>query len=173
MYRDKSGAEVYTDEQLEKTLETIGITNNEQLNSEQKQHFRELVCYSWSMFDEHLRPVDSEPVGIQFKDPNQQPIKLQPYRTNAPKLAILKETISDWIKDGIIEPSDSPSIPSNHINLCIQTFHMHSMFARLSLVSSGPAHRLLRSGPSTSPPAFGAKHTVSYIRGNARDHLCQ
>ena len=62
----------------------------------------------WGMFDACLRPVDSPPVGIQFLDPRQQPIKLQPYRLNAPKLAFLKDTIKEWIEDGIIRPSESP-----------------------------------------------------------------
>ena len=72
------------------------------------QHFKEMIAYSWGMFDACLRPVDSDPVGIQFLDPKQQPIKLQPYRLNAPKLAFLKETIQEWIEDGITKPSESP-----------------------------------------------------------------
>ena len=73
-----------TDEELESTLEQIGITGNQDLSEEQKHHFKCAVSYCWGCFDPCLRPVDSDPVGIQFLDPKQQPIKLQPYRCNAP-----------------------------------------------------------------------------------------
>jgi len=105
---NKWKVEMPTDVELQETLQTIGVTNNDNLDDTQKWKIKELVCYCWSMFDDRLRPVDSPPVGFQFKDPMQQPIRLQPYRTNAPKLAILQETIKEWIQEGVIAPSDSP-----------------------------------------------------------------
>ena len=99
-----------TDEQLESTLEQINVTGNKRLNREQKTMFRELVAYAWSLWDVTLRPVDSPPVGLQFKDPGQRnnPIRMQPYRTNAVKLELIRQTIDEWIKEGIIEPAKSP-----------------------------------------------------------------
>ena len=88
-----------------------GVTDSPVLGESMKQHFKEMIAYCWGMFDKTLRPVDSDPVGIQFLDPRLQPIKLQPYRLNAPKLAFLKDTIQEWIRwirDGIIRPSESP-----------------------------------------------------------------
>ena len=97
-----------TDKELEETLAQIGVTDNELLNEEQKTHMRKLVAYAWGLFDQALRPVDSEPVGLQFRDPKQQPIKMQPYRTNAVKLKLMKGMIDEWIHDGIVEPANSP-----------------------------------------------------------------
>ena len=97
-----------TDKELEATLAQIGVTDNELLDEAQKTHMRKLVAYAWGLFDQALRPVDSEPVGLQFKDPKQQPIKMQPYRTNAVKLKLMKEMIDEWIHDGIVEPANSP-----------------------------------------------------------------
>ena len=79
-----------TDKELEETLAQIGVTGNELLNEEQKTYMRKLVAYAWGLFDQALRPVDSEPVGLQFRlgDHKQQPIKMQPYRTNAVKLKL-------------------------------------------------------------------------------------
>ena len=82
-----------TDKELEETLAQIGVTGNELLNEEQKTHMRKLVAYAWGLFDQALRPVDSEPVGLQFRDPKQQPIKMQPYRTNAVELKLMKGMI--------------------------------------------------------------------------------
>ncbi|EGB04303.1 hypothetical protein AURANDRAFT_67350, partial [Aureococcus anophagefferens] len=93
-----------TDQELIDTMKRIGVTDNPVLGDSMKQHFKEMIAYCWGMFDKTLRPVDSDPVGIQFLDPRQQPIKLQPYRLNAPKLAFLKDTIQEWIRDGIIRP---------------------------------------------------------------------
>ncbi|EGB02240.1 hypothetical protein AURANDRAFT_69065, partial [Aureococcus anophagefferens] len=89
-----------TDQELIDTMKRIGVTDNPVLGDSMKQHFKEMIAYCWGMFDKTLRPVDSDPVGIQFLDPRQQPIKLQPYRLNAPKLAFLKDTIQEWIRDG-------------------------------------------------------------------------
>ena len=97
-----------TYKELEATLAQIGVTNNELLDEAQKTHMRKLVAYAWGLFDQALRPVDSEPVGLQFKDPKQQPIKMQPYRTNAVKLKLMKGMIDEWIHDGIVEPANSP-----------------------------------------------------------------
>jgi len=54
---------------------------------------KKVVAYAWGLFDQALRPVGSEPVGLQFRDPKQQPIKMQPYRTNALKLKLIKGMI--------------------------------------------------------------------------------
>lgn len=97
-----------TDKELDDVMKTINVTDNPDLSEQDSKTLREMVAYCWGMFDDMLRPVDSEPVGIQFKDPRQQPIKLQPYRCNAPKLAFLKETIGEWMADGIIKPAESP-----------------------------------------------------------------
>ena len=92
-----------TDEQLESTLEQINVTSNKRLNKEQKTMFRELVAYAWSLWDVTLRPVDSPPVGLQFKDPGQRnnPIRMQPYRTNAVELELIRQTIDEWIKESL------------------------------------------------------------------------
>ena len=71
-------------------------------------HCRKLIAFNWSLFDDKLRPVDGDPVGIQFKDPRQQPIKVPPYRMSGPKLAALKGIIKGFIEDGIIQPASSP-----------------------------------------------------------------
>jgi transposase InsO family protein len=97
-----------TDEEIEATMKQINILENPEVDEAMMRHFKEMIAYSWGMFDATLRPVDSEPVGIQFLDPKQQPIKQQPYRLNAPKLAFLKDTIKEWVNDGIIKPSESP-----------------------------------------------------------------
>jgi len=41
-------------------------------------------------------------------DPMQTPIKIHAYRSNAIKLAFMKDMIQEWLRDGIIKPADSP-----------------------------------------------------------------
>ena len=53
-----------------------GVAENPDLSEQDNKTLREMVAYCWGMFDDMLRPVDSDPVGIQLKDPRQQPIKL-------------------------------------------------------------------------------------------------
>ena len=52
-----------TPEELDKAMIDTNVADNEQLDNEQKAH---LLAYTWGMFDQTLRPVDSDPVGIQF-----------------------------------------------------------------------------------------------------------
>ena len=47
------------------------------------------------MYDPILRPVESPPVGVQFMDPMQAPIKIPAYRSNAVKLAFMKDMIQE------------------------------------------------------------------------------
>ena len=97
-----------TKEELDKALKDTGVTDNPLLTEEEQLLYRKLYSYCWAFFDEHLRFVDAEPVGVQFKDPAQQPIKCQPYRLSPPKMKALEKTIKDWLKDEIIAPGNSP-----------------------------------------------------------------
>ena len=54
-----------TDKQIQDTMEQINILGNDQLDEAMVHHFKEMMAYSWGMFDACLRPVDSDPVGIQ------------------------------------------------------------------------------------------------------------
>ena len=77
---EKTKVKRATDKELDDVMKTINVTDNPDLSEQDNKTLREMVAYCWGMFDDMLRPVDSDPVGIQLKDPRQQPIKLQPQR---------------------------------------------------------------------------------------------
>eukprot|EP00635_Sarcinochrysidales_sp_CCMP3193_P009562 CAMPEP_0118894182 /NCGR_PEP_ID=MMETSP1166-20130328/3073_1 /TAXON_ID=1104430 /ORGANISM="Chrysoreinhardia sp, Strain CCMP3193" /LENGTH=399 /DNA_ID=CAMNT_0006833069 /DNA_START=512 /DNA_END=1711 /DNA_ORIENTATION=+ len=98
-----------TAEELDKAMDTIGVTSNKELNKQDKLMLRHMVAYSWATFDDTMRAVDGVPVSLKFKDKDQQPIKLSPYRLAPAKIECLKKQITQWEKDGILRKGSSAS----------------------------------------------------------------
>ncbi|MEM1013837.1 MAG: RNase H-like domain-containing protein, partial [Planctomycetota bacterium] len=96
-----------TEEQIATLLTTIGLHEASSLGDGERELFRHFVVFNYSLFDHILRPVDSEPVELQFKDKEQQPIKLQPIRLSSDKLDCLREQLKIWVRDGIVRPATS------------------------------------------------------------------
>ena len=107
-HEGKWRAKAATPEELDDAMLKCGLTGNAYLNDSQRHTMRQLLAYTWHMYDPILRPVESPPVGVQFMDPMQTPIKIPAYRSNAVKLAFMKDMIQEWLRDGIIKPADSP-----------------------------------------------------------------
>lgn len=74
--------------------------------AEERGLVRHFVIFNYTLFDDILRPVDGEPVELQFKNPN-QPIKLQPIRLSMDKLDCLRQQLKTWVRDGIVRPATS------------------------------------------------------------------
>ena len=87
-----------TNEQLETVLLTIGVTDNKHLDSGEHLLFKHVIGYCWAAFDDNMRPVDGPPVTLKFKDKDQVPVKLAPYRLTPEKL------------DGILRKGSSASL---------------------------------------------------------------
>ena len=97
-----------TGAELDDALRAAGVTDNLNLTSKDQLEYRKLFAYCWGFFDDKLRFVDSDPVGIQFTDPAQQPIKIAPYRLSPKKLEFVQEMIDEWLKEEVIIPGNSP-----------------------------------------------------------------
>ena len=98
-----------TNEQLETVLAIIGVTDDKHLNSSEKLLFKHMIGYCWAAFDDNMRPVDGPPVTLKFKDKDQVPVKLAPYRLTPEKLECLRKQIDEWERDGILRKGSSAS----------------------------------------------------------------
>ena len=107
-------AEIYkvkssTPDELDTVMETIGVTDHEKLTDDEKLLLRHAVAYSWGTFDDVMRPVDGPPVQLKFKDANQTPVKMAPYRMTPDKIECLRLQIAEWEDSGILRRGSSPS----------------------------------------------------------------
>ena len=96
-------------EQLEKVLIMIGAKGNPMLGPNYLLFLRHAISYAWAAFDEHMRPVDGDPISLKFKDRDQKPIKLPPYRLTPEKIECLRKQIEEWERDGILRKGSSAS----------------------------------------------------------------
>ncbi|MEM8546973.1 MAG: cell surface protein [Pseudomonadota bacterium] len=85
-----------TSAELDEVMKLVGVTDNTTLTDENKLILRHALAYSWAALDDKMRPVDGPPVSLKFKDENQQPIKLSPYRMTPEKLECIRQQIDVW-----------------------------------------------------------------------------
>ena len=98
-----------TEEKLEQVLKIIGVTDNMRLEDLDRLFLRHAVSYAWAAFDDTMRPVDGPAISLRFKDRDQIPIKLAPYRLTPEKLECLRKQIAEWEADGILRKGSSAS----------------------------------------------------------------
>ncbi|MEM9369321.1 MAG: reverse transcriptase family protein [Planctomycetota bacterium] len=97
-----------TPEQVEDVAKILHVDDISHITLLEKKLLRDLIYYCWACFDDVMRPVDSPPVDIRFKEANPRPVKMQPYRLTPAKIECLRKQIQEWIRDGVIRPAQSP-----------------------------------------------------------------